>query len=36
MNKITIRQLTASTLLWLAATLVVAFATNAAHAQGRA
>jgi len=34
MNKITIRQLTASTLLWLAATLVVAFATNAAQAQG--
>ena len=34
MNKITIRQLTASTLFWLAATLVVAFATNAAHAQG--
>src|SRR4029079_8740680 len=34
MNKITIRQLTASTLLWLAATLIVAFATNAAHAQG--
>ena len=34
MNKITIRQLTASTLFWLAATLVVAFATNAAQAQG--
>jgi type IV pilus assembly protein PilQ len=34
MNKITIRQLTASTLLWLAATLIVAFATNAAQAQG--
>jgi type IV pilus assembly protein PilQ len=34
MNKITIRQLTASTLFWLAATLAVAFATNAAQAQG--
>jgi type IV pilus assembly protein PilQ len=34
MNKITIRQLTASTLLWLAASVIVAFATNAAHAQG--
>ena len=34
MNKITIRQLTASTLLWLAASAIVAFATNAAHAQG--
>ena len=34
MNKITIRQLTASTLLWLAACVIVGFATNAAHAQG--
>jgi type IV pilus assembly protein PilQ len=34
MNKITIRQLTASTLSWLAASVIVAFATNAAHAQG--
>jgi len=34
MNKITIRQLTASTLLWLAAAVVVGFATNAAYAQG--
>jgi type IV pilus assembly protein PilQ len=34
MNKITIRQLTASTMLWLAASVIVAFATNAAHAQG--
>ncbi len=34
MNKITIRQLTASTLLWLAAAVIVGFATNAAHAQG--
>src|SRR5688572_2295989 len=34
MNKITIRQLTASTMLWLAASTIVAFATNAAHAQG--
>lgn len=34
MNKITIRQLTASTLLWLTASVIVAFATNAAHAQG--
>ena len=34
MNKITIRQLTASTLLWLAASVIVGFATNAAHAQG--
>src|SRR5690349_826080 len=34
MNKTTIRQLTASTLLWLAACVVVGFATSAAHAQG--
>jgi len=34
MNKITIRQLTASTLLWLAAAVIVGFATTAAHAQG--
>ena len=34
MNKITIRQLTASTLLWLAACVAVGLATNAAHAQG--
>jgi type IV pilus assembly protein PilQ len=34
MNKTTIRQLTASTLLWLAACFVVGFATSAAHAQG--
>jgi type IV pilus assembly protein PilQ len=34
MNKITIRQLTASTLLWLAATVIVGFASNAAYAQG--
>src|SRR5690349_12887343 len=34
MNKITIRQLTASTLLWLAATAIAAFAANAAQAQG--
>jgi type IV pilus assembly protein PilQ len=34
MNKITIRQLTASTLLWLAACVVVGLASNAAHAQG--
>src|SRR5689334_11666509 len=34
MNKITIRQLTASTLLWLAACVVVGFASNAAYAQG--
>jgi type IV pilus assembly protein PilQ len=34
MNKITIRQLTASTLLWLAATVIVGLATNVAHAQG--
>ena len=34
MNKITIRQLTASTLLWLAACVIVGFASNVAHAQG--
>ncbi|MEO8019808.1 MAG: type IV pilus secretin PilQ [Pseudomonadota bacterium] len=34
MNKITIRQLTASTLLWLAACAIVAFTGNAANAQG--
>jgi type IV pilus assembly protein PilQ len=34
MNKITIRQLAASTLLWLAACIVVAFASKAAYAQG--
>jgi type IV pilus assembly protein PilQ len=34
MNKITIRQLTASTLLWLAACVVVGLASNAAYAQG--
>src|SRR5512134_1958304 len=34
MNKITIRQLTASTLLWAAACVVVGLASNAAHAQG--
>ncbi|HEU5137822.1 MAG TPA: type IV pilus secretin PilQ [Steroidobacteraceae bacterium] len=34
MNKISIRQLTASTLLWLTAAVIVGFATNAAHAQG--
>ncbi|MEO8063719.1 MAG: type IV pilus secretin PilQ [Pseudomonadota bacterium] len=34
MNKITIRQLAASTLLWLAACVVVAFASKAAYAQG--
>jgi type IV pilus assembly protein PilQ len=34
MNKSTIRQLTASTLLWLAACVVVGFATSAANAQG--
>src|SRR5262245_35692215 len=36
MNKTTIRQLTASTLLWLAATAIAAFAANAANAQGAA
>src|SRR3954467_8254274 len=34
MNKITLRQLAASTLLWLAACVIVAFATSAANAQG--
>ena len=34
MNKITLRQLATSTLLWLAACVIVAFATSAAHAQG--
>jgi type IV pilus assembly protein PilQ len=34
MNKTTFRQLTASTLLWLAACIVVALASNAAYAQG--
>ena len=34
MNKTTIRQLTASTLLWLAACVVVGLASNAAYAQG--
>jgi hypothetical protein len=34
MNKITIRQLTASTLFWLAACVVVGLASNAAYAQG--
>jgi len=34
MNKITIRQLTASTLLWLAACFIVALASKAAYAQG--
>ena len=34
MNKTTIRQLTASTLLWLAACVVVGFASSAANAQG--
>ena len=34
MNKSTIRQLTASTLLWLAACVIVGFATTAANAQG--
>jgi type IV pilus assembly protein PilQ len=34
MNKITIRQLTVSTLLWLAATVVVGLVSTAAHAQG--
>jgi type IV pilus assembly protein PilQ len=34
MNKSTIRQLTASTLLWLAACVVVGFASTAANAQG--
>src|SRR3954468_21080135 len=34
MNKITFRQLAASTMLWLAATAVACFAASAAHAQG--
>src|SRR4051812_27067596 len=34
MNKITIRQLAASTLLWLAACVVVSLASKAAYAQG--
>ena len=34
MNKITIRQLAASTLLWLAACVIVALASKAAYAQG--
>lgn len=34
MNKTTIRQLTASTLLWLAACVVAGFASTSAHAQG--
>jgi len=34
MNKITIRQLAASTLLWLAACIVVGLAASAAYAQG--
>ena len=34
MNKITIRQLTASTLLWLAATVIAGLAASAAYAQG--
>jgi type IV pilus assembly protein PilQ len=34
MNKTTTRQLATSTLLWLAACLIVGFATNAARAQG--
>ncbi len=34
MNKITIRQLTASTLLWLAACVVVGLVSQAAYAQG--
>ena len=34
MNKITIRQLAASTLLWLAASVVVGLAASAAYAQG--
>ena len=33
MNKITIRQLAASTLLWLAACIVVGLASKAAYAQ---
>ncbi len=34
MNKITIRQLAASTLMWLAACIVAGLAASAAHAQG--
>src|SRR5215510_3638911 len=34
MNKTTIRQLTASTLLWLAAALIASFAASSANAQG--
>src|SRR6187401_2360147 len=34
MNKTNVRQLAASTLLWLAACLVVAFVSKAAYAQG--
>ena len=34
MNKTTIRQMTASTLLWLAATVVTGFASVTANAQG--
>ena len=34
MNNTTIRQLTASTLLWLAACVVAGFAASAANAQG--
>ena len=34
MNKTTIRQLAASTLLWLAACVIVGVATSVAHAQG--
>ena len=34
MNKITIRQLTASTLLWLAASVIAGLAASAAYAQG--
>jgi type IV pilus assembly protein PilQ len=34
MNKINVRQLTASTLLWLAASAIVALASRAAYAQG--
>src|SRR6187455_1810838 len=34
MNKTTIRQLTASTLLWLAASVIVGLASKAAYAQG--
>ena len=34
MNKTTIRQLTTSTLLWLAACVIVGLASKAAYAQG--